>query len=106
MRSARTEWYANRDPFAPELVELMDLGVFLPLRRKDPLQRQVFVIRTAAHDPKRHRQSDVFKVGKMILDLVLAADEAVSVYGVVAIFDMSGVHFGHALALPPAVFKK
>lgn len=106
MRSTRPEWFSNRDPFAPELVELMDIGVFLPLRIKDPLNRQVFVIRTAAHNPKQHTQNDVFKVGKMILDLVLAADEAVSVYGVVAIFDMTGVHFGHALALPPAMFKK
>lgn len=106
MRASRPEWFSARDPFAPELVELMDLGVFLPLRVKDEHGRQVFVVRAAAHDPKIHRQSDVFKVGKMILDLVLAADETVSVYGVVAIFDMTGVHLGHAMALPPNMFKK
>lgn len=65
MRAERDEWYANRDPFAPELVELMDLGVFLPLRVKDEHNRQVFIIRTAAHDPKKHTQNDVFKVGSM-----------------------------------------
>lgn len=106
MRADRTEWFSDRDPFAPELVELFDLGVFLPLRTKDAHNRQVFVVRAAAHDPKLHRQSDVFKVGKMILDLVLAADESCSVYGVVAVFDMTGVHAGHALAMPPSVFRK
>lgn len=62
MRAERPEWFADRDPFAPELVELMDIGVFLPLRVKDEHNRQVFVIRTAAHDPKKHSQNDVFKV--------------------------------------------
>lgn len=62
MRAESDEWFANRDPFAPELVELMDLGVFLPLRVKDDHNRQVFIIRTAAHDPKQSTQNDVFKV--------------------------------------------
>lgn len=63
MRAERNEWFDKRNPFQPELVELMDLGVFLPLRIKDDQNRQIFVIRTAAHDPKQHSQNDVFKVG-------------------------------------------
>lgn len=63
MRAERIEWFDKRNPFLPELVELMDLGVFLPLRIKDDQNRQIFVIRTAAHDPKQHSQNDVFKVG-------------------------------------------
>lgn len=62
MRAEQDEWFANRDPFAPKLIELMDLGVFLPLREKDDHNRQVFIIRTAAHDPKQSIQNDVFKV--------------------------------------------
>lgn len=42
----------------------------------------------------------------MILDLAMAADETISVYGVVAIFDMTGVGFSHAMQLPPAMIKK
>lgn len=106
MRAARTEWFSQRDPFAPSVAALLDIGVFLPLRQKDEQQRQVLIIRTAAHDPRQHRQNDVFKVGKMILDLLLAADETVSVRGLVVIFDMAGVHIGHAMALPPNMFKK
>lgn len=63
MRAERIEWFEKRNPFQPELVELMDLGVFLPLRVKDDQNRQIFVIRTAAHDPKHHSINDVFKVG-------------------------------------------
>lgn len=42
----------------------------------------------------------------MILDLALEADETISVYGVVAIFDMTGVGFAHAMQLPPGLIKK
>lgn len=42
----------------------------------------------------------------MILDLVLAMDETISVYGIAAVFDMRGVTLGHALQLPPATIKR
>lgn len=45
MRSERVEWFTNRDPFRPEIEELLDLGVFLPLKNKDDQNRQVFIIR-------------------------------------------------------------
>lgn len=45
MRLERVEWFANRDPFRPEIQELLDLGVFLPLKEKDDQNRQVFIIR-------------------------------------------------------------
>lgn len=79
----RVEWFANRNPFLPEIEELLDLGVFLPLKQKDDQHRQVFIIRkwidmfystlsqqffplfakgTAAHDPKTQTQNNVLKV--------------------------------------------
>lgn len=66
IRSARTEWFQNRDPFLPEMQELLDIGVFLPLRQKDTQNRQVVIIRTAAHSPKYHTQDNVFKLDKMV----------------------------------------
>lgn len=49
MRMERVEWFANRDPFRPEIQELLDLGVFLPLKQKDDQNRQVFIIRKSEH---------------------------------------------------------
>ena len=80
--------------------------MFLPLRRRDSHGRLVILIRAAAHNPKKHRQSDVFKVGKMTLELALEDDETVSVFGVAAVFDLSGVTLGHAMQLTPRVVKK
>ena len=61
-RSNLPEWYGKRDPFLPELQELFDLGVLLPLKKLDNEGRMVVIIRAAAHTPARHKISDMLKV--------------------------------------------
>uniref|UniRef100_A0A1B6F0Q8 CRAL-TRIO domain-containing protein n=1 Tax=Cuerna arida TaxID=1464854 RepID=A0A1B6F0Q8_9HEMI len=106
LRGNAPEWFVDRDPTLPPLQELLSLGVFLPLLKKDPSGRLVVLIRVAAHDPSRHLQNDVFKVGKMTLDLAIEQDESVSVYGVTAVFDLTGISLGHARILTPGMIKK
>ncbi|XP_067007751.1 retinol-binding protein pinta [Anabrus simplex] len=108
MRAKVPEWFSQRDPTLQQLQELLTIGVFLPLRHPDPEGRLVCIIRAAAHNPHVHLQNDVFKIGKMILDLAVEEDisELSSVYGVVAIFDLNGVTLAHALQMTPAVIKK
>lgn len=62
MRAERIEWFTNRNPFASEIQELLDIGVFLPLKEKDVNGCQIFIIRTGAHSTKKHLQNDVLKV--------------------------------------------
>ncbi|KAK7792213.1 hypothetical protein R5R35_000493 [Gryllus longicercus] len=106
IRAKAPEWFLDRDPLLPAIQEMLNMGVFLPLHNRDHEGRLVVVIRAAVHNPNFHLQSDVLKVGKMILDLVLEEDESVPVKGVVAIIDLQGVSLGHALQLTPAVIKK
>lgn len=106
MRSRVPEWFNQRDPTLPPLMDLLKLGVFLPLRNKDEEGRTVVLIRAAVHDPYKQKQSDVFKIGKMLVDLLLETDEIISIYGVFAIVDLQGVTLGHALQLTPPVIKK
>lgn len=69
--------------------------------------RLVVIIRTAAHDPSRHSQNDVFKADKMMLDVaVKELFENATVFGVAAIFDMEGVTLAHARQLTPKLIKK
>ncbi|KAI4470669.1 alpha-tocopherol transfer protein-related [Holotrichia oblita] len=105
MRSKVPEWFANRDPMLPEIEELAKLGVFIPLRQFQD-NKHVVIIRTAVHDPRKHKQDDVFKVGKMILDLLGCENEQLQIYGVIAIFDMQGISVAHARQLPPSKIKK
>lgn len=106
MRADRPEWFSNRDPITEKVAEILQLGCFLPLLSPDTEHRLVVIIRTAAHSPRKHSQNDVFKVCKMLLDLVLHLDESPSIYGVSAIFDMDKVQLGHALQLNPPLVKR
>lgn len=105
MRAERTEWFSNRDPFLKDVQDLLTLGVFLPIDGVDEEQRKVVIVRTAVHDPKLHSQNNVFKVSKMILDLLLKFEPDNCAKGIVAIFDMNGVQLGHALQLSPKLIK-
>lgn len=105
MRAERPEWFASRNPLTSDMDELLKLGCFLPLPDKNDNQL-IVVIRTAAHNPKKHSQNNVFKCCKLLLDLVLYLDESVSIYGVTAIFDMANVTLGHALQLNPPLIRR
>ena len=85
-RAEQDEWFTNRDPFSTEISQLLSIGVFLPVREKDEENRQIVIIRTAAHNPSKNKQNDVFKVGRMVLDCLVSNDESISVYGIRAIF--------------------
>lgn len=43
---------------------------------------------------------------KMALDVAIHLDESISIYGAVAIFDMSGVSWHHAMQMKPTTVKR
>lgn len=106
MKALRKEWFWDRDPFAADVQELLNMGVFLPLPDKDEHNRPIVIIRTCAHDPKKHSQNLVLKVSKMVLDILLYMEPEVSKVGIMAIFDMTGVSLGHGLQMTPMHIKK
>lgn len=105
MRAKIPEWFNNRDPLLPEISELLKLGVFIPIIQSTP-GPLIVIIRTGVHNPWSHKQNDVFKVGKMILDLAVKQYESATIYGVYAVFDMKNVTLGHARQLPPSLIQK
>lgn len=105
MRRDETEWFRNRDPTLREIQELVNLGVFVPLKETFE-KRMVIIIRVAAHDPKLYKQDFVFKAGMMILDIAARESEYCQVYGCVVIFDMSGVTIRHGREMTPNVIRR
>lgn len=105
MRRDEPAWFGNRDPLLKEIQELVNLGVFIPLKMTYQ-NRLVVIIRVAAHNPKIHKQDDVFKAGMMVLDVVAKESEQCQIYGCVAIFDMAGVTIAHAAEMTPKVVKR
>ncbi|KAG7190144.1 hypothetical protein KM043_006274 [Ampulex compressa] len=104
-RFNQPEWFGKRDPFLPEMQEMLSLGVFLPLRKLDDEGRMIVVVRAAVHNPMKHKQADVLKASMMALDLAIRDNELVTLHGIVAIIDLQGVTLGHALQLTPGVIK-
>ncbi|KAL1494780.1 hypothetical protein ABEB36_010324 [Hypothenemus hampei] len=104
MKRDRPEWFSNRNPLLPNLQDLIKLGVFVPLKKYHD-NKMVIVIRTAAHDPKRHTWDDLSKAGMMILDVACMENEVAQTNGVIAIFDMFGMGFSHYRTLTPTLIK-
>ncbi|KAF7281274.1 hypothetical protein GWI33_004895 [Rhynchophorus ferrugineus] len=104
MRRDRPEWFRNRNPRLQHIQDLIKMGVFLPLKRHHD-NKLVVIVRIAAHDPKKYDWNDIFKVGKMILDVVCMEDQRAQIYGVIAIFDLSGLSFGHYRTITPSLMK-
>jgi len=105
-RSQVKEWYSDCDPLKPELTSLLDLGTFLPLPGTDDKGRKVILIRATIHNPYKDKQDDVFKIMNMVLDVLCREEEAISVTGVVAVVDLSGVGIGHAMQMTPSIIRK
>lgn len=99
------QWFENRDPDIPEMQELAKIGCFIPMKKLHD-KKMVVIIRTGAHDPTKHKQDDVFKIGMMLLDIATKLTEMAQIYGVIAIFDMTGVGWRHARQLTPAMIKR
>lgn len=106
VRKTTPEWYENRDPSLLEIKRLLQLGVFLPLPHKDEENRYTILVRATIHDPQTIPISHVYKIGMMVLDLLLANDHDVSKNGVNVLIDLSGVSFGHVYQMTPFLVKK
>ncbi|XP_074103887.1 retinol-binding protein pinta [Cotesia typhae] len=105
-RSKCPEWFDNRDPFLPELQELLDLGVFIPLKQQNDGEKMIIIIRVSIHDPYKHKIANVIKTGKMLLDVAIKDNMTVSTIGAIVIFDMSNVTLGHGLQMTPRVVRR
>ncbi|KAL6445679.1 hypothetical protein ACFW04_000878 [Cataglyphis niger] len=57
-----SEWFTNRNPFLPEMQELLNLGIFLFLRKLDNQGRLVLIIRQKQQNPNVQKLSDLVKI--------------------------------------------
>lgn len=105
MRKNEPAWFSNRNPHLQEIRDLVRLGVFIPLKLTHE-NKLVVIIRVAAHNPKIHKQDDVFKTGMMMLDIAAKESEQCQIYGCAAIFDMKGLTMGHGTEMTPNVIKR
>ncbi|XP_012522427.1 retinol-binding protein pinta isoform X2 [Monomorium pharaonis] len=102
-RSDLPEWYTNKNPFRPELQELLDLGILLPLRKPDSQGRLVFILRGTRHDPSIHKIPDLSKACVLAIEAAIKYYPAASVYGYVVFIDVANPTMGHIFQFQPYV---
>ncbi|XP_011164674.1 retinol-binding protein pinta [Solenopsis invicta] len=96
-RSDLPEWYRNKDPLRPELQELLEMGIVLPLRKPDSQGRIVFLVRGTLHDPRIHKMSDLAKIGILITEAAIKYYPAASIYGCAVYVDVINLTMRHVL---------
>nr|XP_012222898.1 PREDICTED: alpha-tocopherol transfer protein-like [Linepithema humile] len=102
-RSDLPEWFADKDPLRPELQELLDIGLFLPLRKLDDQKRMVIFVRVGRQNPSTEKLSDLIKIGMMTMDVLARNHVEGSMYGCVVYIDLDLVHIGHVTQMRPNV---
>jgi len=102
-RSNLPEWFQHKDPFRPEIQELLNLGVFFPLRKPDSQGRLVLIIRGTRHDPRRHKIPDIIKIGVMATELATKNYTVTSVYGCSVFLDVANPTIRHAVQMRPQI---
>ncbi|XP_071631401.1 retinol-binding protein pinta-like isoform X2 [Temnothorax longispinosus] len=101
-RSDLPEWYMNKDPFLPELQELLDMGLYLPLRNPDDQGRLVIILRLI-YNPRKHQVADIAKVGMMALETATKYYPAASIHGYTLFIDSANVSVGHIAQYGPSM---
>ncbi|CRK86625.1 CLUMA_CG000462, isoform A [Clunio marinus] len=106
-RTSLPELMLGRDPLDPKILEIIRLGIGLPLPLTDkPDSPRVILIRPGAYDATRYRMIDIMKVANMICDILLIEDDNLVISGEVAVVDFKYVTKSHLLQLDPLLVKK
>ncbi|XP_012222900.1 retinol-binding protein pinta-like [Linepithema humile] len=99
------EWFANKDPFRPELQDLLDTGLILPLRKLDDQKRSVLFARVGRQNPSTQKFTDLCKVGHLVMEVLTRNHVEASIYGCVVYADFDLVHMGHVTQMRPYILR-
>ncbi|XP_071647236.1 retinol-binding protein pinta-like [Temnothorax longispinosus] len=110
-RSRLPGWYMNKDPFLPELQELLDMGLYLPLRNPDDQGRLVIILRFI-YNPRKHQVADIAKVNMklysndlcrmlMALETAIKYYPAASIHGYTLFIDLDNISVRHIAQYTP-----
>ncbi|XP_063607482.1 alpha-tocopherol transfer protein-like isoform X2 [Penaeus indicus] len=105
-KSLCPEWYTNRDPQDKKMREILELGLFLPLRGLSTRGARVVLSRPALRDPSKTDMNDAAKAILFMVDLLLEEDETVAITGVEVVMDAASMTFQHAAQMNPSLVKK
>ncbi|GAB0090857.1 alpha-tocopherol transfer protein-like [Sergentomyia squamirostris] len=108
--SARTsfkEIMADRDPMSTKNLELIRLGVGLPLTNTvTPDGPRIVLIRPGVYEADKYDILDVMRISIMANDIHMIEDDQMMVAGQIGILDLANVTMAHFLQFSPTFVKK
>lgn len=107
VRSLLPEMFANRDPNGDKNLQVIKLGVQLPLPLTDgPDGPRILLIRPGVYNADQFHIMEVMQVGTMLNEVLMQEDDNLIVAGQVGILDLANVTMAHFLQFSPQFVKK
>ncbi|XP_075227754.1 alpha-tocopherol transfer protein-like [Lycorma delicatula] len=103
VRGSSPEYFNNRDPLDPELVESINTMFFCGLPKLTPEHDRVCIFKIFDTDVSKYNPTLLFKSGLMALDCHVSEERCRSH---ILIYDMQGGSIGHVASLTIPIIKK
>lgn len=100
LKSSSPELFQNRDPFSPEIQELLNMGIYLPLHKSvDASEPRVMLCRLPEElvDFEEFDMETAVKLMLMVADISLKDDDSFSICGGIIVIDAAGLAMQHIL---------
>lgn len=106
-RTAMPEMFADRDPQLPRNLEIIRMGMLLPLPLPMyPGGPRIVLFRPGVYDPSKYRMQDIFRINSLYMDVFMYEDDNMIVAGQVGFMDLKGASMAHFTAMSPTLIKK
>ncbi|KAF5298324.1 hypothetical protein FQA39_LY11808 [Lamprigera yunnana] len=107
MRTLVPEFFHIRDPFAPEVQEILNAGVILPLPKpENQYGARVILWVFDNTNPDTMPYINLIVVFNMILDVIVIEDDDAMVNGVIICSDVRNISAKYVIQMTPALVKK
>ncbi|XP_067015630.2 retinol-binding protein pinta [Anabrus simplex] len=104
-RTALPEIFRNRDPFLPELQDILNTNMNMMLGT-DSEGRYVWLLRMEDIDPSKHTVDNMLKVFFMVFEIIFLEHDETTIYGENVIVDFAKSTLGHLALWTPSVMMK
>ncbi|XP_059622425.1 alpha-tocopherol transfer protein-like [Phlebotomus argentipes] len=107
VRTSMKEMLMDRDPLSERNMELIRMGVGLPLPNTvTPDGPRIVLIRPGVYEPDKFSIVDIMRISLMANDMHLIEDDQMMVAGQIGILDLANTTMAHFLQFTPTLTKK
>ncbi|GJQ86153.1 hypothetical protein Trydic_g13434 [Trypoxylus dichotomus] len=107
VRTIAPEFFTVRDPFHPDVQEILKQGFILPLRKTaEPDSPRIILSKIGMRDPSRFNIHTLMSVNSMLTDILINEDDQNIVAGFVSVQDLRGATMAQMAQMSPSIAKK